>query len=64
MVVWPLHFPVDGVAERLVQKFGTSLTKTEKIAFFVGKTRVPKVRANSSTGTLLPILGVTCHHRE
>ena len=55
----PLHYLFDGLTERLVQKFGTSFADTDKIAFFVGKTRVPKVRANSTTGTLLPILDVT-----
>ena len=55
----PLHCLFDGLTERLVQKFGTPFDETEAIAFYVGKRRVPKVRANLSTGTLLPILDVT-----
>ena len=55
----PLHYLFDGLTERLVQKFGTSLLRQKRLHFCVGITRVPKVRANSSTGTLLPILDVT-----
>ena len=52
----PLRYLFDEFAERLVQKFGTSLTETEKIRLhFREIRRVPK----SSTGTLLPIPNVT-----
>ena len=54
----PLHPLLDGLAERLVQKFGTSFAETEEIAFSI---RVPKVRAKFSTGLYFQDSWHDCH---